>query len=146
MRRRLSRGFLQQRVEQLAALEKVARFEHGFGQLEPGWQIVAIQRDGAPAERGSFVVARQTLQHDGIEVHPVEPSGCQRLRALIRLVRRVPQLPRVQPASQVSGGVRIRRLGGRRFVRTRQRLARGRRERRERKVGQRRNRLRRSRS
>ena len=81
----------------LASLD-VPRFEECFGQLDARWQVVRRDRQCLLEPRRRVGVPGKALQHDRVEIGPVERSRRQRLGAGVRLVRGVPLLPRVQHA------------------------------------------------
>ena len=54
--------------------------------------------------RGGLGVASQTLQHDGVEVRPLERLRRERLCARVRFVRGAPLLPGVQRSGECAYG------------------------------------------
>ena len=77
-----------------------SRVEQRLGQLHPRRQVV--RRDGQRRlePRGGLGGPGQALQHDRVEVRPLERARRERLRARVGLVRGVPLFPGLQHAAE----------------------------------------------
>ena len=102
--RRFSRRVADERVEQRLAALELAALEQRLRQPHPGRKEVRPRLERTRQPRGRLAVPPEPLQHDRIEVSPVERTRLQRLGAEIGLVGTLPLLPRLQHAAKCARG------------------------------------------
>ena len=85
-----------QRLEQRGFAGRDRLLAAALGKLDARRQVAGRRRSSLRQPRGGLGVARQALQHDGVEIVPLERLRRERLRARVCLVRGVPLLPGVQ--------------------------------------------------
>ena len=82
------------------ALLEIARIEQRFREPHTRRKVVRGGRQRRVETVDGCSGLRETLEHDGVEVGPVERARRQHRRARVGLVRGIPLFPRVQHASE----------------------------------------------
>ena len=111
LRTGLCEGLADQRVEQPPASLEIARFEQRFRQREPCGQITGRLCERALEPDGGVCRPGEALQHDTVQVVPLERVRRQSLHAGICLVHRLELLPRLQHPRKGANGRGIGRGG-----------------------------------
>ena len=121
----LGRRLVPQRLEQRLCAIEIADVEERLGELHARREIVWRHSKRLLQTPHRFVVSSETLQHDRIEIQPLERARRERLRADVRLVGGAPLLPCLQRLRELTYGIGVSRSRVRDFVHGRHRLARG---------------------